>query len=219
MLILLLLSLFCKTSLCSVYNDTDMIKLGNTIKKSLKKPVGWHEPTLERDTHVYCDELEQLYAYIKMDNSEGERVYNAIKQHGGPPQLKCKIDKILLKNQYDWSDYAISELGDVLEETKDKWMRIGLALENKKKIDNIKQSKKVIKERKRLAAKLWQKKLQNETFLKQLREQKTIKQMLRKQQKQKSEKNKQKKQGKQNKQRKQNKQKLNKKNKKRFNNG
>lgn len=188
MLSLSFFALTCKICLCSVYNDTDMIKLGNRIKNALKKPVGWHEPTLERDTHVYCDELQQLYQYVKMNISEGEHVYNKIKKQGGPPQLKCKIDKNLLKNQYDWSDYEISELDDVLEETNDKWGRLTLALENKNKLDKITKHEQKRKERRRLNADLWQRKLQNETFLKELQEKKRIKRMKKQQKKLKEEK-------------------------------
>lgn len=198
MLLMLVFALSCEIYLCSVYNDTDMIKLGNRIKQSLKKPVGWHEPTLERDTHVYCDELQQLYQYVKMNDSEGEQVYNEIKKHGGPPQIKCEIDKSLLKKQYDWSDYEVSELNDVLEETKDKWERLGLALQTKKKMNEVIESVQKKRERKRLVAEMWRKKLQNETFLKQLQEQKRIRKMKRKQQQQIQKESEQKKQSEQN---------------------
>lgn len=130
--ILFVIVSFLRTCYSSKWDDTNMVKLGLQINKTFENPEGeWI--CLERDAHVYFEELEEILNYIADDDPEGLTVYRQIKEQGGPPHMHCPPDEEKLRKFYECRDNDLRDLRNILHDTEVMWVKICEAAEKKLK--------------------------------------------------------------------------------------
>lgn len=134
------------TYYCSKWGDTNMVELGLQINETFVKPRGeW--VCLERDAHVYFEELEEILKYIKKDNPEGLTVYHQIKEQGGPQHMHSPPVEEKLRTFYECRDNDLRDLRNILHDTDVMWRKVSKAAKRKLKQYRTKNSTKTLKKR------------------------------------------------------------------------
>lgn len=130
--ILLTIISFLGTYHSSRWDDTNMLELGLQINETFQNPKGeWI--CLERDAHVYFEELEEILKYIREDNTEGLTVYRQIEEQGGPPHMHCLPDEEKLRKFYECRDNDLRDLRNILHDTEVIWAKVCKAAKKKLK--------------------------------------------------------------------------------------
>lgn len=109
-----------------------MMELGLQINETFLRPRGdW--VCLERDAHVYFEELEEILKYLKEDNPEGLDVYHQIMEQGGPPHMHSAPDEEKLRKFYECRDNDLRDLRNILHDTDVMWRKVRKAANKKLK--------------------------------------------------------------------------------------
>lgn len=123
---------FLQAYYSSRWDDTNMVELGLQINETFQSPKGeWI--CLERDAHVYFEELEEILNYIIEDNPEGLTVYQQIVEQGGPPHMHCPPDEDKLRKFYECRDNELRDLRNILHDTEVMWAKVCKAAKKKLK--------------------------------------------------------------------------------------
>lgn len=124
------------------YSDTCLPELGLRINKTLSNPWGTNDQLL-RDIYVYFEELDGIRKELKKgilngldptkDLPQQFKKYQEVNETGGPIHLQSILDIKPLIKFYRWNTDNISEFYELLQFTRDAWVKLQSLFQSEEK--------------------------------------------------------------------------------------
>uniref|UniRef100_A0A1B6LI69 Uncharacterized protein n=1 Tax=Graphocephala atropunctata TaxID=36148 RepID=A0A1B6LI69_9HEMI len=107
----------------------ELVELGNNITRWLKNPAAIPGHQFVRDLFVYWEDISWLRTFVRLNRKDGQIVYKAIKQQGGPPFLNEEFeDSTLLEAYTHWTKRDIREIRETIHDIDVIWSHMELYL-------------------------------------------------------------------------------------------
>lgn len=129
------------TEILNLVEKYEFLELGKNITMKVLDPEKIQQPyrlpqtpaeAFIYDIYRYHNRLNAIYMMTLSENEDGWKVFHYLYDHGGPQHLSLHLDYHYLTNYYKFEEDDVVDIKDMLERTKNLWLKMCKQLKTRK---------------------------------------------------------------------------------------